>query len=222
VSAEGGDARRSPAAGPSRRDSIRRGLVALFVLAGVIQLGIVGLARWRSHELEREARAAMHGNALSPGAIARARGAREDAAEHHRIGHLEIARLGLDVPVVEGVDGRSLVGGVGHVPNSAFPGEPDNLALAGHRDTHFASLRDVEPGDRIRIDTADGVFYYRIDTTFIVPPTRGDLVQATGRPTITLVTCYPFQWIGPAPRRFIVRGHIVAGDTAGTEPAGRS
>jgi len=197
----------------------RHVIVPLLVLLGVIQLAIVGIAHLRSWQLERETRgAAAMGTAT--GTIARATVTREAARTSGTIGHLEIRRLGLDVPVVEGIDSRHLLGGVGHVPASAFPGEPDNLALAGHRDTHFDPLRDVTLGDRIRIDTADGVFVYEVDSTLIVPPTRGDLIEPTGRPTITLVTCYPFHWIGPAPKRFVVRGHAVLADpTVAASPA---
>ncbi|HEU5310323.1 MAG TPA: class D sortase, partial [Candidatus Eisenbacteria bacterium] len=106
---------------------------------------------------------------------------------------------------LEGIDSKALGLGVGHVPRTAFPGEHDNTALAAHRDTHFSKLRRVEKGDSIRIATAEGVFSYVVDSTFIVMPDRGDLLRPTGVPTLTLVTCYPFGWIGPAPKRFIVR-----------------
>ncbi len=166
-----------------------------------------------SWQLERASHDLIRRDAAT-GTIGRAERARREAAQTGRIGHLEIARLGLEAPLTEGVDGPALLDGVGHVPDSAFPGERDNLALAGHRDTHLAPLRGIHRGDQIRIDTADGVFFYEVDTSFVVPPTRGDLLDPTGRPTITLVTCWPFHWIGPAPRRFIVRGHAIAGDTA--------
>ena len=99
--------------------------------------------------------------------------------------------------------------GVGHVPGTAYPGEPDNAGLAGHRDTHLASLRHIARGDRIRVDTADGVFVYEVDSSFVVRPDRGDLLRPTGQAMLTLVTCYPFHWIGPAPKRFIVQAHAV-------------
>ena len=130
-----------------------------------------------------------------------------------RIGHLEIPSIRLNAPVLEGIDRKSLRLGVGHVPSTAFPGEPDNSALAAHRDTHFSSLRRLEKGDSIRIATTEGVFSYVVDSTFIVRPDRGDLLRATGTPMLTLVTCYPFGWVGPAPKRFIVRARGVVKDT---------
>jgi sortase A len=98
-------------------------------------------------------------------------------------------------------------------------------ALAGHRDTHLAALRDIRVGDRIRVETPDGVFFYAVDSSFVVSPERGDLLRPTGRAMLTLVTCYPFHWIGPAPKRFIVRAHrvrareAVKGDAAAAAPA---
>lgn len=211
-------ARRSRTAGLLRSYHVRRLLVAALITAGVIQLAIVGLAYVRSWLLERETRPVSTRTEVPGATLARAAAAREAAVRSGTIGHLEIPRLGLEAPVVEGIDTRSLLGGVGHVPASAFPGERDNLALAGHRDTHFAPLRDIERGDRIRIDTPDGEFVYVVDSTLIVPPTRGDLIEPTGKPTITLVTCYPFHWMGPAPKRFVVRGHVVAETTAAELP----
>jgi len=78
------------------------------------------------------------------------------------------------------------------------------VALAAHRDTYFSKLRGVSRGDAIRISTPDGVFGYRVESVLIVDPDRADLLRATRSPRLTLVTCYPFDWIGPAPRRFVV------------------
>ena len=135
---------------------------------------------------------------------------RDEAEKSGLIGRIEIPRVGLSAMVVEGTGVRRLQLGVGHVRSTAFPGERDNVALAGHRDTHFRKLRKVERGDLIRMRTPDGVFDYRIDSILIVRPDRADLVHATKRPMLTLVTCYPFHWIGPAPKRFVVRASLTA------------
>ena len=121
--------------------------------------------------------------------------------------------------MVEGIDDRSLLSGVGHVPGTAFPGEHDNVSLAGHRDTHFHPLRKIVRGDTIRVATADGTFLYAVDSSFIVDPDRGDLMDPTGRPMLTLITCYPFGFIGTAPKRFIVRAHGVLGGPLGGRSA---
>ena len=136
--------------------------------------------------------------------IAEARVSRRQAAGSGLIGRIEIPRVGLSELVVEGTGGRSLRHGVGHVPRTAFPGERGNVALAGHRDSYFARLRDVAKGDLIRLETPDGVFAYRVFSIQVVDPSRADLLAQTGSPRLTLVTCYPFHWVGPAPRRYVV------------------
>lgn len=190
-------------------DPIRIWLSRVLFAGGLLLLGIVALTSMRSCTREREARN-LSGETVARGQVKRASATRARAEATGDVGHLAIERLGLKAAIVEGVDARSLDEGVGHVPGTAFPGEPENSALAGHRDTHLAALRHVEPGDRIRVQTADGVFFYEVDSAFVVLPNRGDLMGPTGKGTLTLITCYPFRWIGPAPKRFIVRASSVA------------
>jgi len=121
------------------------------------------------------------------------------------IGRIEIARLGLSAIIVEGVDARTLRRAVGHVPATALPGDPGNVVLAGHRDTFFRRLKDVRPGDRVRITTPDDVVEYDVESTRIVGPAQTDILAPTPGPSLTLITCYPFHYVGPAPDRFIVR-----------------
>jgi sortase A len=134
-----------------------------------------------------------------------ARMTRAEADSTGLIGRLEIPRLGLSSIVVEGTGHRALRRGIGHVENTAFPGEPGNVGLAGHRDSYFRPLESIALGDRIRIATPDGVFDYEVESTVFVNPDRGDLLAATEEPRLTLVTCYPFSWVGPAPRRLVIR-----------------
>jgi sortase A len=121
------------------------------------------------------------------------------------IGKIEIPRLELSAIISEGVEEGTLKRAVGHVPHTAFPGEAGNVGLAGHRDSFFRNLKDVTPSDTILITTPDGTFTYLIDTTLIVMPDRGDLLDSTAVPTVTLVTCYPFSYWGRAPKRFVVQ-----------------
>ena len=107
--------------------------------------------------------------------------------------------------VVEGTTDRALLHGIGHLEHTAFPGEAGNVTLAGHRDTYFRRLKGVTRGDTIRVSTPDGSFAYHVDSVLVVKPDRTDLLDPTPSPVLTLVTCYPFHWIGPAPDRFIVR-----------------
>jgi len=95
--------------------------------------------------------------------------------------------------------------GIGHVPDTALPGERGNVGLAAHRDTYFRGLKGVAKGDRIRIDTPDGIFSYEVEWARIVDPDRIEVLADTVGLALTLVTCYPFNWIGRAPKRFVVR-----------------
>jgi len=121
------------------------------------------------------------------------------------LARLEIPRLGIDAVVVEGTSDGDLRRALGHVPATALPGEAGNAAIAGHRDSFFRPLRMVRKGDLIRVTTRRGTYLYEVEYAEVVPP--GDLLvlQPTTQPSLTLVTCFPFQYIGSAPDRFIVR-----------------
>ena len=135
------------------------------------------------------------------------------------IGRIEIPRLRLSALILEGTGGKALRRGVGHVRRTALPGEADNIGLAAHRDTYFGKLAHVSSGDLILIRTPARTFAYRVDSTLIVAPDRGDLLDGSGEETLTLVTCYPFHWIGPAPRRFVVRARPVDSSVSVTSPS---
>jgi LPXTG-site transpeptidase (sortase) family protein len=107
--------------------------------------------------------------------------------------------------VLEGSDTGTLRLGVGRLRNSGLPGEPGNVVLAGHRDTFFRSLREIRPGDRISLRTPAGSFPYTVDWTSVVNPTDTSVIKPTASSALTLVTCYPFYYVGSAPQRFIVR-----------------
>jgi sortase A len=121
------------------------------------------------------------------------------------IGSLEGARVGLSTMVIEGDDPAVLRAGVGHLPDTPLPWQGGNSALAGHRDTFFRSLRTVRAGDSLSLRTLHGDFQYRVRDILIVDPADVWVLEPTDVPTLTLVTCYPFSYIGPAPKRFVVR-----------------
>jgi sortase A len=121
------------------------------------------------------------------------------------VGRIEIPRLGMSAIVREGVDNSTLRRAVGHVPQTALPGESGNAALAAHRDTFFRPLKDVRKGDRITVTTREGVHEYRVTETRVVTPDDVSVLAPTMNPTLTLVTCYPFNFMGTAPKRFVVR-----------------
>lgn len=121
------------------------------------------------------------------------------------IGHLSIPRLGLSAVVAEGDDDRTLRVAVGHLPDTPFPWENGNTALAGHRDTFFRALRRIRLGDEIELATPHGTFRYQVTRQSVVDPTDLSVLEPSPMPVLTLITCYPFNFIGAAPQRFVVR-----------------
>jgi len=125
------------------------------------------------------------------------------------IGRLTIPSVGISAIVLEGDDDSTLNVAPGHVPGTSLPSEDGNVAIAGHRDTFFRNLERIRKGEPVTLTTLQGVYQYQVDSLEVVDPSRIDLLKPSGSPTVTLVTCYPFHFVGPAPKRFIVRGHLV-------------
>jgi sortase A len=121
------------------------------------------------------------------------------------VGRVEIPRLKVAAMIRAGSDSRTLRLAVGHIPGTALPGESGNVGLAGHRDTFFRRLQDIRVEDEVRLVTAEGVYTFRVEKAWVVDPSDVWVLDPTGTPALTLVTCYPFTYIGSAPRRFIVR-----------------
>lgn len=124
---------------------------------------------------------------------------------------LAIPRLGLSTVVVEGAGERELKLGPGHIRGTALPGEGGNVGLAGHRDTFFRPLRFTRNDDTIQVTTREREYLYKVVSTEIVEPDDVQVLYPTGHETLTLVTCYPFDFVGPAPKRFVVRADCVDG-----------
>jgi sortase A len=122
---------------------------------------------------------------------------------------LEVERLGISVMVVEGVGQQQLAHGAGHIPGTSLPGQAGNTAVSAHRDTYFRGLRKIQSNDLILVTTQSSQFQYRVSCTKVVFPTDLSVLAPTGAETLTLVTCYPFYFLGPAPKRFIVQAERV-------------
>jgi len=125
------------------------------------------------------------------------------------IGWLEIPRLGISAIIAHGDDTRTLLRAVGHIPGTAFPGEGGNVGLAGHRDTFFRALEGIETFDTIRLVMPDRVFAYRVVSIGVVGPSRVEVLDPTPVPSLTLVTCFPFDYLGKAPYRYVVRAQAL-------------
>jgi LPXTG-site transpeptidase (sortase) family protein len=127
-----------------------------------------------------------------------------DLSEGGLIGKLEIPQIGLSVMVLQGVEEDTLLLGAGHVPGTPLPGGEGNFVIAGHRDTFFRKLKDIQPGDSVQFSTLRGASEYVVESTEIVEPDETRVMESRGIRELTLISCYPFYFVGAAPHRFIV------------------
>jgi len=181
---------------------------ALLFISGAVAIGYVALMlldarlsqQAANSDLERQMAAAdaVHGDQQQPSPI------RAPAKEGEVLGRIEIPRLGLMVAILEGTTSRTLRRGVGHIAGTALPGDAGNIGVAGHRDTYFRGLKDIHPSDEILVQTATGLSHYKVDWMRIAAPEDTGALAASNDSALTLVTCYPFYYVGPAPKRFIV------------------
>ena len=128
------------------------------------------------------------------------------------IGRIAIPRVEVRAIVRQGEDERTLARAVGHLPDTALPGENGNVVFAGHRDTFFRGLRNVRRDDVVVVETVEGDYRYKVFSTEVVDPHNVSSLKPTAEPVLTLVTCYPFYFVGHAPKRFVVRAKLVQGD----------
>jgi len=201
-------------------------LLLLFAERASWAFGLVGLMWWTTfqvgvatstrQELEHFAASRLVAEAVgtsdlslwSPQRIAAWRKALLEPATA-AIAVLRIPKIRLEVPVLDGTDDRTLDRAVGYIAGTAEPGAVGNLGIAGHRDGFFRGLKDIAAGDVIEIETRQRTDVYRVERTWIVDPEDVSVLDPTSTPALTLVTCYPFYFVGAAPRRFIVRAVLV-------------
>ena len=126
------------------------------------------------------------------------------------LGLLEIPSIGLSTVVLEGVDAPTLRRAVGHVPGTALPANPGNVAIAGHRDTFFRPLGNIRKHDEITLATFQECYRYRVTWTKVVGPDDTQVLEPSRQSALTLITCYPFYFLGAAPKRFVVRADRIA------------
>jgi sortase A len=182
---------------------VLRGACYFFLAFGILALGYAGFvfADSNAYQALEMRKFELSGRLSEPHIL----------AEGEVIGEIQVPRLGLSVMVVQGDSSASLRHAVGHLAKSPLPGEWGNVALAGHRDTLFRPLRDIQIGDEIRFKTRESSFDYVVESIRVVAPTSIQVLEATSGHDLTFITCFPFYYIGPAPKRFIVRARQVDG-----------
>jgi sortase A len=204
----------------------------LFFVIGILALGYVGFALLdaRLYQADQSRRFQQELNGLKPSIFGDERlhassispapekeslmiPERIDIAGVSRtpLGRIEITTIGLTAMILEGTDARTLRRAVGHIPGSPLPGQRGNVAITGHRDTFFRPLRNIRKDDEIRLTTLSGSYRYWVDSIKVVEPKDMKVLDDSDDAILTLVTCYPFYFVGPAPKRFIVRAHRIPG-----------
>ncbi len=174
----------------------------LFLVTGIVLLGYCAFLyvealqfqRWAIAELETN-RPPQPGLPVLPGDL---------------IGRLNINRIGISVAIVEGSTEEFLRRAAGHIPGTAQPGRPGNSGISAHRDTFFRPLRKIAANDVVEISTRDGNYRYKVVSTIIVMPEDVWVLAPDDKEVLTLITCYPFYYVGSAPKRFIVRAERLA------------
>lgn len=214
---------------------LKKHLERLLLLAGILLLTFYGAAKlhevilsrsaMRSFEAAREAKLSESSEesftaqpvASPPDFVSwsedRIKRYEESFGEHLAapLAVIRIARIKVEAPVLEGTDDLTLNRGVGHIAGTPSFGKIGNVGIAGHRDGFFRGLKDIKVGDRIEVEEPGKIEIYTVDRLQIVDPRNVRVLRSGDRPALTLVTCYPFYYIGRAPQRFIV--HAVLADS---------
>jgi sortase A len=191
---------------PRRRGRLLRWSQRLLFMTGILALGYVGFIMLDARLYQESAKRSLASQIQvekAPHAIQIAPAIKTGDV----LGRLDIPRLGLSVAVLQGTSSRMLRLGAGHIGGTPLPGEAGNSAIAGHRDTFFRGLKDIRTSDEIQFQTATGQSRYQVDWAKVVEPNDTSVLAPSTQSELTLVTCYPFYYVGPAPNRFVVRAH---------------
>jgi sortase A len=187
----------------STATDILRGAFYFFLVLGILALGYAGFvfASSRAYQTLEMRKFKEAGRLSEPHLL----------ADGDVLGEIQVSRLGLDAIVIQGDSPATLKRAVGHLSKSALPGEWGNVALAGHRDTFFRPLRDIRLGDVITFKTQERSFEYLVQSIEVVAPTNIRVLEPLTGHDLTLLTCYPVYYVGPAPKRLVVRAREVQG-----------
>lgn len=186
---------------------MRRSVSYALIVAGLILAGIGIESIWTARDEEKRAEQLWESDTVAQSVIS---GSSRRINKGDLLARLSIKRLKSKWVVVEGADDAQLRRGPGHLMETATPGSFGNCVIAGHRDTHFAVLKDIKIGEKIALEREGKRYVYRVTRRAVVEPDNTDLLKATIDPTLTLVTCYPFSYVGPAPKRFIVQAQLIS------------
>jgi sortase A len=227
-----------PGSEPGHRPSSHRWLQWTLIAFGLACLAFYAIVTAQSALYQRQAKAAIDRVIAAKPAAALPASTPAPAADAHEsstitrtapraaspaplargalIGRVDVPRLNLSAAIAEGDDDATLGKAVGHLPDTPLPWQAGNAAFAAHRDGLFRPLRDIRVNDEVKVVTPRGEFLYRVKKTQVVNPDDVWVLAPTSTATITLITCYPFSFVGHAPQRFIVQAERVVPELAGT------
>jgi sortase A len=191
---------------PWRTQRLLRWSQRLFLMTGVLALSYVAFTLLDAKLYQVSAKRSLE-TQIEAAKVQMVTSLRAAIKKGDVLGRLDIPRLGMSVAVLQGTNSRVLRLGAGHIEGTPLPGEPGNIGIAGHRDTFFRELKDIRRNDDIQLQTATGLFHYDVDWVKIVGPDDGSVLSHSTKSSLTLVTCYPFYFVGPASKRFVVRAH---------------
>jgi sortase A len=191
---------------PARKPRLLRWIQRLLFITGLLLLGYVGFTLLEARlyqvsakrSLENEIQAEKERPQSQP---------KPPVRKGDVLGRMDIPRLGMSVAVLQGTSSRILRLGIGHIAGTPLPGETGNIGIAGHRDTFFRGLKDIRKNDEIQLQTTSGLSRYQVDWMKVVASDDQNVLAPSTESALTLVTCYPFYFVGPAPKRFVVRAH---------------
>ena len=205
----------------ARRQTRLRWTQRLLFITGILLLGYVGFTLLEARLYQASAKRSLENQIrLQNDQVQKEQVEKEQGENHTKpvtsravtktgdvLGRMDIPRLGMSVAVLQGTSSRVLRLGIGHIAGTPLPGEDGNIGIAGHRDTFFRGLKDIRKNDEIQIQTARGLSRYEVDWAKVVANDDQGVLAPSTNSALTLVTCYPFYFVGPAPKRFVVRAH---------------
>jgi sortase A len=183
-----------------------RWIRSILMITGILALSYVGLTLFTAKRFQANAELTLE-KQIQAEKLHKAAPRTLPTKEGDILGRIEIPSIALSVMILQGTTSKTLRLGVGHINGTALPGESGNIGIAGHRDTFFRSLKNLHRDDKIFLQTVAGISTYNVDWIQITAPRDGAIVAPTTESSLTLVTCYPFHYVGAAPERYVVHAH---------------
>lgn len=190
----------------------RRFISLVLIIVGLALLGYVGTEYWGMHRSQKNLEAEWEHQAAVLNASSNSATSQQNILPEQMLTRLVVPKIGVDSIVVEGASRKALSEGPGHMKETVEPGETGNAVITGHRDTFFRHIYELNKGDQIQVQRNGRHFTYEVTGHKIVLPQDISVIKPTNDPQLTLITCYPTYYIGPAPKRLVVFSRLIESD----------